>query len=76
MMLNEKMCNGVTLSAVRQGAVEGSRKNVILEGAKRLTGSRVALFATVLFLSASSAFAWPWSNSGEKKDPFAEGRFA
>ena len=66
-MFNVKMCDGVTLSAVRQGAVEGSRKNVILDGAKRLTGSRVALFATVLFLSASSAFAWPWSNSGEKK---------
>ena len=25
------------------------------------------VFAAVLFLSASSAFAWPWSNSGETK---------
>ena len=42
----------VIASAVRQGAVEGSR---------------AFLFATILFLSATSAFAWPWSGSGEKK---------
>ena len=46
---------------------EGPKGNVILEGASRLTGSRVALFATIFFLSVTSAFAWPWSNSGEKK---------
>ena len=39
-------------------------KHVIASVAKQ---SRTALFATVLFLSASSAFAWPWSASGEKK---------
>ena len=39
-------------------------KHVIAIVAKQ---SRTALFATVLFLSASSAFAWPWSGSGEKK---------
>ena len=39
-------------------------KHVIASVAKQ---SRTALFATVLFLSASSAFAWPWSGSGEKK---------
>ena len=46
---------------------EGPKGNVILEGASRLTGSRVALFATIFFLSVTSAFAWPWSGSGEKK---------
>ena len=51
-MFNVKKCNGVILSEARQGAVEGSR---------------AFLFASILFLSASSAFAWPWSGSGESK---------
>ena len=40
---------------------------VILSGARQgvVEGSRLALFA--LLLLATSAFAWPWSDSGEKK---------
>jgi len=56
MRLSERVSKGVILSEARQGAVEGSR---------------VALFVVILLLLASSAFAWPWSESGEKK-PTAE----
>ena len=72
-MFNEKMCNGVILSYTKLRTLVLKLSYPLCGEARQgaVEGSRAFLFASILFLSATSAFAWPWSGSGESK-PSAE----
>ncbi len=68
-MFNVKMCNGVILSYTKLRTLVLKLSYPLCGEARQgaVEGSRAFLFASILFLSASSAFAWPWSGSGESK---------
>ena len=68
-MFNVKMCNDVILSYTKLRTLVLKLSYPLCGEARQgaVEGSRAFLFASILFLSASSAFAWPWSGSGESK---------